>query len=152
MQYVEPDHIVVYLAFPLSNGTIFDILSLYGIQAVELNGSLTTKKQQSAINTFRKSTCTSGLQVLILSNVGIVGLNLACTNIMIMVDTTWSGLDDEQLKGWIFHYPQQKLVHFYQLIALCTPNVFLNNMSFDKGQLHNAFISAGSEIHKQHLD
>ncbi|KAI6103642.1 hypothetical protein F5141DRAFT_1065385 [Pisolithus sp. B1] len=137
--YVEPDHIVVYLAFPLSNGTIFDILSLYGIQAVELNGSLTTKKQQSAINTFRKSTCTSGLQVLILSNVGIVGLNLACPNIMITVDTTWSGLDDEQLKGWIFHYPQQKQVHFYQLITLCTPNVFLN-MSFNKGQLHNAFI------------
>ncbi|KAI6116728.1 hypothetical protein EDD16DRAFT_1708148 [Pisolithus croceorrhizus] len=136
------------LAFPSSNGAIFDILGPYSIQAVKLNGSLTMKMQQSMINAFRKSTHTSGPQVLILSNVGVVGLNLACMNIMIRVDATLSALDDEQLKGQIFHYPQQKQVHFYQLITLHTPNVFLNNMSFDKGQLHNAFISAGSKICK----
>ncbi|KAI6164480.1 hypothetical protein EDD17DRAFT_1754998 [Pisolithus thermaeus] len=124
------------------------ILGPYSIQAVKLNGSLTMKMQQSMINAFRKSTHTSGPQVLILSNVGVVGLNLACMNIMIRVDATLSALDDEQLKGQIFHYPQQKQVHFYQLITLHTPNVFLNNMSFDKGQLHNAFISAGSKICK----
>ncbi|KAI5981595.1 hypothetical protein EDD15DRAFT_2203760 [Pisolithus albus] len=88
--YVEPNWIIVYSTFPSSNGAIFNILQLYDIQAVELNGSLTVKKWQTALNTFCKPTCTTRLQ-----------------------DTKWSALDNEQLKGWIFHYPQQKQVHIY---------------------------------------
>ncbi|KAI6011859.1 hypothetical protein BKA83DRAFT_4501513 [Pisolithus microcarpus] len=112
-EYAEPDQIVVYSAFLSSNGTIFDILQLYVIQAVELNGNLTMKKQKTALNAFHQSTHTTGPWVLILSNVRVVGLNLACANIMIMVDTMWSALDNEWLKGHIFQYPQQKQVHIY---------------------------------------
>jgi len=61
-------------------------------------------------------------------------------------DTTWSALDDEQLRGRIFRYPQQKQVHIYRFIALGTPDVFLNNISFDKGQLHSAFVGCDPEI------
>ncbi|KAG8213507.1 hypothetical protein J3R82DRAFT_12050 [Butyriboletus roseoflavus] len=138
--YSECDRIVVYSAFPSSNAAIFDIFQLYGILATELNGSMSLKKRSEALNAFRTSTTTQGPRVLILSSVGLVGLNLACANIMVLVDTTWSALDDEQLRGRIFRYPQQKQVHIYCLIALGTPDVFLNNISFDKGQLHSAFI------------
>lgn len=94
--------------------------------------------------------------MLILSTVGAVGLNLASANIMIIVvrmafvvrhytdalcqDTLWSALDDEQLRGRIYRFPQQKIVRFYRLVARGTPDVFLNNIAFDKGMLHNAFI------------
>lgn len=46
---------------------------------------MTVKKRQSALEAFRKSTSKEGYRVLLLSNVGIVGLNLAFANIMIMV-------------------------------------------------------------------
>ncbi|KAI6144170.1 P-loop containing nucleoside triphosphate hydrolase protein, partial [Pisolithus thermaeus] len=124
--YGEDDRIVIYSAFPSSNQAIVDILSLYGIEAIELNGTMSLKKRQAAIEDFRTSTRTTGHRVLIISNVGM--------------DTTWSALDDEQLRGRIFRYPQKKQVHFYRLIALGTPDVFLNNISFDKGQLHSAFV------------
>jgi SNF2 family DNA or RNA helicase len=52
----------------------------------------------------------------------------------------WSALDDEQLRGRIYRFPQQKIVRFYRLVARGTPDVFLNNLAFDKGMLHNAFI------------
>ena len=58
----------------------------------------------------------------------------------------WSVLNDEQLRGHIFCCPQQKQVHFYCLITLHTPDIYLNNISFNKGQLHMVFIKAGSLI------
>ncbi|KAI9457025.1 P-loop containing nucleoside triphosphate hydrolase protein [Boletus coccyginus] len=132
VDYDGCDRVVVYTAFPSSNQAILDILELYDVKAIELNGSMTLKKRQAALDDFRTSTRDNGHRVLILSNVGM--------------DTTWSALDDEQLRGRIFRYPQQKQVHFYRLIALGTPDVFLNNISFDKGQLHSAFVGCADEI------
>ena len=57
-------------------------------------------------------------------------------------------MDNKKLRGHIFHYPQQKQVHFYWLIALHTLDVFLNNISFGKGELHTAFIGSDLDIHK----
>jgi hypothetical protein len=59
---------------------------------------------------------------------------------LILQDTLWSALDDEQLRGRIYRFPQQKQVHFYRLVARGTPDIFLNNIAFDKGMLHQAFV------------
>ncbi|KAF9218171.1 hypothetical protein BS17DRAFT_823391 [Gyrodon lividus] len=61
-------------------------------------------------------------------------------------DTTWSALDNEQLHDRIFRFLQLKQVH---LITLGTPDIFLNNMSFDKGQLHATFIGVDKEFWRQ---
>ncbi|KAF8422282.1 P-loop containing nucleoside triphosphate hydrolase protein [Boletus edulis BED1] len=134
-EYAECDRIVIFSAFPSSNRMITSILKLHNVSAAEMHGAMSIKQRQAALNSFRKSTRNHGDRVLILSAVGLVGLNLACANIMIMVDTTWSAMDDEQLKGRIFRYPQQKQVHFYRLIALNTPDVFLNNIAFGKARM-----------------
>jgi len=42
-------------------------------------------KRCLALDAFQKSTREHGPRVLILSNVGMVGLNLACANILVMV-------------------------------------------------------------------
>ncbi|KIK74535.1 hypothetical protein PAXRUDRAFT_175455, partial [Paxillus rubicundulus Ve08.2h10] len=126
------------------------IFDLYGISATQLNGSMSPKKRVDALKLFRTSTRTNGPRVLILSNVGLVGLNLACANVMV-IHTTWSALDDEQLRGRIFRYPQRKQVHVYRLIAVGTPDVFLNNISFDKGQLHSAFVGSVPEFSESFL-
>ncbi|EGO04147.1 hypothetical protein SERLA73DRAFT_67866 [Serpula lacrymans var. lacrymans S7.3] len=136
----ECDKIVVYSAFPTSNHAILDILAIYGIEAVELNGSVPVKKRQAAIDAFRTSNKESGPCVLILSGVGMVGLNLVFANVLIIVDTLWSDQEDAQLRGRVWRQPQTKQVHIYRLIATGTPDVFLNNISFDKGVMHAAFV------------
>ncbi|KIJ57574.1 hypothetical protein HYDPIDRAFT_104092 [Hydnomerulius pinastri MD-312] len=143
-----PDKIVVYSAFPSSNQAILDIFALHGITALELNGSIPVNRRNQVLDEFRTSTRDKGSRVLILSNVGTVGLNLACANIMVIVDTLWSAQDDEQLRGRIYRFPQSKTVHIYRLIALGTPDVFLNTISFDKGQMHQAFVGSYEEIRK----
>ncbi|KAG2045712.1 hypothetical protein BDR06DRAFT_1015378 [Suillus hirtellus] len=142
----DPDRIVVYSAFPSSNQAILDILDLHGILAVELNGKTPMHRRKAVLESFRVSTRESGPRVLILSGVGAVGLNLACANIMIVMDTLWSEQDDRQLRGRIYRHPQTKLVNIYRAIALRTADVFLNNISFSKGAMHEAFIGADKEI------
>ncbi|EGO04149.1 hypothetical protein SERLA73DRAFT_148782 [Serpula lacrymans var. lacrymans S7.3] len=133
----EPDKIVVYSAFPTSNQAILDILSIYGIKAVELNGSVPLRKHQAAIDAFRMSTRDSGPRVLILSGVGM--------------DTLWSDQEDAQLRGCVWHQPQPKQVHVYRLVATGTSDVFLNNISFDKGVMHAVFVGTEVVIRKAFL-
>jgi hypothetical protein len=54
----------------------------------------------------------------------------------------WSLLCDEQLIGRIWRHPQLKNVHIYRIIAANTQDVFLNNISFSKGAIHDAFTGA----------
>jgi hypothetical protein len=55
-------------------------------------------------------------------------------------------MDDDQLIGRIWRHPQVKIVRVYHLIADMTPDVFLNNISFDKAQMHEAFIGSAPAI------
>ncbi|KIK23571.1 hypothetical protein PISMIDRAFT_100380 [Pisolithus microcarpus 441] len=144
----EADRVIIFSAFPSSNAAIIDVLKLHGIRALELHGRIGPAKRKSVLNEFRSSTRDAGARVLILSQVGMVGLNLACANVMIIADTLWSALEDEQLRGRIYRYPQQKEVLFYRLVARGMPDVFLNNIAFDKGNLHKAFIGMDEQSRK----
>ncbi|KAI5984880.1 P-loop containing nucleoside triphosphate hydrolase protein [Pisolithus albus] len=130
----EPDRIIIFSAFPSSNAAIIDVLKLYGIKALELHGKIGPAKRKLVLNEFRSSTRDAGSRVLILSQVGM--------------DTLWSALEDEQLRGRIYRYPQQKEVLFYRLVARGTPDIFLNNIAFDKGNLHKAFVGMDEQTRK----
>ncbi|KAH0826439.1 P-loop containing nucleoside triphosphate hydrolase protein [Lanmaoa asiatica] len=144
----DPDQIVIFSAFPSSNAAIRDVLTLFNIKIVELNGKTLQNKRKGILNEFRSFTHDASTRVLILSMVGAIGLNLTCANIMAIADTLWSALDDEQLRGRLYRYPQQKQVRFYRLITCGTPDVFLNNITFDKGMLHLAFVGMDEKAHK----
>lgn len=75
---------------------------------------------------------------------GMISFHVKVHVLMSAQDTLWSALDDEQLRGRIYRYPQKKTVHFYRLVARGTPDVFLNNIAFDKGMLHQAFVGIDS--------
>ncbi|KAG2359931.1 P-loop containing nucleoside triphosphate hydrolase protein [Suillus spraguei] len=130
----QPDRIIIFSAFVTSNQAILDILDLHGIHALELNGQTPMKKRKETLDKFRSSTRPDGVRVLILSGVGM--------------DTLWSEQDDRQLRGRIYRHPQAKEVHVYRAIALKTADVFLNNISFSKGAMHEAFIGADKEFRK----
>ncbi|KAG1793331.1 P-loop containing nucleoside triphosphate hydrolase protein [Suillus plorans] len=130
----EPDRIIVFSAFVTSNQAIVDILDLHGIHALELNGQTPMRKRKGILDKFRSSARPDGARVMILSGVGM--------------DTLWSEQDDRQLRGRIYRHPQAKEVHVYRAIALKTADVFLNNISFSKGAMHEAFIGADKEFRK----
>ncbi|KAG8220603.1 hypothetical protein J3R82DRAFT_2841 [Butyriboletus roseoflavus] len=69
------------------------VLKLHGIKTLKLKGWTLQNKWKKVFQEFQSSTHTAGLCVLILSMVGLIGLNLACANIMIIA----SALDNEQL-------------------------------------------------------
>lgn len=96
-----PDKIVMYVAFPstltvllpvsLSSilaSTIsnlrFQILALFGLKYIEVTGRLAPAARAAALKAFEQGG-RDDPRILILSNVGMVGLNIACANILIIV-------------------------------------------------------------------
>ncbi|KAJ7934060.1 P-loop containing nucleoside triphosphate hydrolase protein [Mycena leptocephala] len=120
---MSPDKLLVYAAWPSSNEQILTVLQLYGNAVEQFNDP-------------------AGPRIMIISGVGMSGLNLPVANILIMIDTLWSAQEDRQLIGRIWRQPQPKTVLVYRLIAKNTPDVFLNNISFDKLAMHEAFARA----------
>lgn len=63
------------------------VLEANGIKVVTMHGSMSQLKRVDLLNQFRF--CDSnGARVLLISNVGSVGLNIACANILIIVVRT----------------------------------------------------------------
>lgn len=122
---------------------------------------MTQQQRGKILENFRSP---AGGRVLLLSNVGATGLNLDIANILIVIvspssiltififdvgkDTLWSAQDDSQLCGRVVRYPQPKHVHIYRLIAKNTSDVFLNNNSFGKEAIQQAFLGASPRMRK----
>ncbi|KAI0348718.1 hypothetical protein OH77DRAFT_1416039, partial [Trametes cingulata] len=138
----QPDKILVYLSFPSCN---WIVKKAAGIKHMEINGSLSLQRRAAVLKEFRLSQDTF---VLLLSNVGTVGLNIAFANIVIVVDNLWSAQENEQLIGRVWRHPQKKRVIVYYLIAENTSDVFLNTISRDKGMMQNAFMNIPTELSK----
>ncbi|KAH9848946.1 P-loop containing nucleoside triphosphate hydrolase protein, partial [Lenzites betulinus] len=133
---VLTDKAIVYLAFPSLNWLIKSALDEQDIPYQEINGLLGTAQRAAALTEFRTS---KSVHVLLLSGVGLCGLNMAFANIVIIVDNLWSAQEDQQLIGRVWRYSQMKRVIVYRVIAQETSDVFLNNIGFQKGNLHSEF-------------
>ena len=63
------------------------VLEAHGIKVVTMHGGMSQKKRVDLLNEFRYCT-RKGARVLLISNVGSVGLNIACASILIIVVRT----------------------------------------------------------------
>ncbi|KAJ7574206.1 P-loop containing nucleoside triphosphate hydrolase protein, partial [Mycena floridula] len=135
-----PDKVVVYCAFPSSYSKIIQALGCLGIpatQIAQLDGKMPVKRRSEIIMQFNTA---KGPRVLLLSNVGVTGLNLQVARIMIIFDSPWSSQDLDQLRGRVWRHGQTKQVDVYHIVAQGTPDVFLNNLSVSKAALHDMFV------------
>lgn len=79
-----PDKIFVYAAFPSQNMYIQRVLALYGIESLVFSGLNSLGERTAILEKFKRSG-RDGPRVLIVSNVGLYGLNVAFANILIVV-------------------------------------------------------------------
>ncbi|PCH42717.1 hypothetical protein WOLCODRAFT_152760 [Wolfiporia cocos MD-104 SS10] len=120
---LHPNKIIVYCAFLSNIPMIAPFLQEHNIEYLQVVGQGMSIKQRSVnLERFRKSGVDS-LRVLLLSGVGMVGLNIADANILIIMR-----------------------VHVYRLIVVGTPDIFLNNILFEKEYMQQAFNSASSTL------
>ncbi|KAH9828555.1 P-loop containing nucleoside triphosphate hydrolase protein, partial [Rhodofomes roseus] len=150
-----PDKIIIFSFFPSNNFIhrsliLLQLLNAYGIKTVYVHGQMSAKKRAEAIAQFRNSDMT-GPRVLVMSGVGATGLNLAWANIMIFIDTMWSAQEDEQAIGRILRFGQLRDVFIYRLINRDTVDVILNNIAFEKGIMHEAFVKANYKLRMYRL-
>ncbi|PCH39636.1 hypothetical protein WOLCODRAFT_85980, partial [Wolfiporia cocos MD-104 SS10] len=123
-----PDKIIVFTAFPSNISVLSEFLEGSGIKFMTLTGIDLLKDHAKMLKAFWDTTHEDAW-VLIISGAGMMGLNIAFVNIL---DTLWSAQEDVQLIGRVWRHPQTKLVEVYRLIVAGTPNVFLNNISFER--------------------
>ncbi len=123
----------MYLNWPGENWIIRKGLEAAGISFYEVTGEFKPAQRAKILDEFRDSDDTF---VCLLSNVGLVGLNLAFANIMIIVDNLWSAQDYDQLVGRVWRHGQQKNVTNYHILALHTSDIFFTTVAEDKGFMH----------------
>lgn len=58
----------------------------------------------------------------------------------------WSALEELQMEGRLYRRLQRAWVLIYNLVVTHSPDVFLNNLSFSKGMMHSAFLTASPAV------
>ncbi|EJF55641.1 hypothetical protein DICSQDRAFT_73286 [Dichomitus squalens LYAD-421 SS1] len=142
-----PDRIVVYVAFPQNNNLIAQVLKLHGIECYAVNGLKSQGNRDKALGEFQQSE-RGGRRVLLLSNVGAVGLNIPGANILIVLDQLWSHQELMQLVGRVWRPPQPKDVIVYAPVLEHSTDMFLSVLSFTKAELLSAFTSGSKSLRK----
>ncbi|KAJ2993885.1 hypothetical protein NUW54_g7644 [Trametes sanguinea] len=126
------DKIIVYLAFPSQNWIVRKALREGDFEFEEIQGHATPAQRALTLKAFQSGR----KQILLMSNVGTVGLNIAFANIVIIIDNLWSAQETEQLMGRVWRHPQEKKTIEYHVIADGTSDVFIGGISFDKGLVY----------------
>ncbi|KAL7280993.1 hypothetical protein ACG7TL_004295 [Trametes sanguinea] len=135
----HPDKILVYSAFPSLFWIISSALELLDLEHITLHGGLPAHVRTERLRQFREGST----PIMLMSNVGTTGLNIAFANILIIVDNLWSAQENEQLVGRLWRHPQKKTVIRYQIIADNTSDVFIASVSSDKGLMHHQLMEGG---------
>jgi hypothetical protein len=129
-----------------------------------VDGKVLPAKRAEILRDFRRS---KKPEVLLLSQVGLTGLNLDCANILVILvstnkiaqhlinfaqDVLWSGLDDRQLVERLHRQPQEKQVFVYRLLSMRTPDMILSRISVGKQRLYENLMWSELEISKYFID
>ncbi|KAF8808358.1 hypothetical protein BYT27DRAFT_7097080 [Phlegmacium glaucopus] len=142
---LQEKKILIYQEFTSLGPLLLNVLSLYGIQALSIDGQMTFENRAATVSKFRSQ---PDARVLIFSSVGSTGLNLSCANTIIFLDQPWSAQDERQIRGRAHRQPQKKEVLLIHLLANDTADVVLSGMARGKRDMLEAFLSKESNQSK----
>jgi SNF2 family DNA or RNA helicase len=140
-QELERGRVVIFTEFPSLIKPIILGLELHGMKVASIIGSSTPTERARVINTFGTI---HGPDVVIISTVGMTGINLSAAHVMILLDQMFSWWDKQQIIGRVNRGKQTRQVIVYDIIALQTGDVVLNAMAKDKKTMLDGFLRAGN--------
>ncbi|TFK62822.1 hypothetical protein BDN72DRAFT_776663 [Pluteus cervinus] len=130
--------ILIYQEFTSLGPLLRNVLDLYGIKYLHIEGEMTFEERARVVQQFCDD---DDFRVLIFSSVGTVGLNLARACIIFYLDQPWSRQDEIQIRGRALRQGQTRPVTCYFLQALDTADVILAGLARGKGSMMDAFLS-----------
>lgn len=130
--------VVIFVQFVKTLPVLHSALKVHGFDYLECKGSMSPKKRAEMLRMFADHGANH--RILILSNVGIIGLNLHAAQHLIFADVGWTGQDRTQVIGRLQRKPQKSLVHVYLPCINNTTDDILNGMSLTKERLLDIFL------------
>jgi hypothetical protein len=131
--------VVVFTEFPSLVGPLERALILHNLKVRFITGETTDSDRVEVLTNFGSS---DGPDVVIISTVAMVGINLSAAHVMILVDQQFSWWDKRQIIGRVNRGEQPRQVIVYDLVGLRTGDVMLNSIAMTKKDTLDAFLSS----------
>ncbi|KAJ3563513.1 hypothetical protein NP233_g8897 [Leucocoprinus birnbaumii] len=131
--------IIIYSEFSSMASLFQNVLGLYGVPSLTINGQMTFQQRDQCIKKFHDPK--NEERVLIFSSVGSAGLNLAIADVVIFFDQPWSAQDEQQIRGRAHRQPQKKTVKVIYLLAMESADLLLHGVARGKQDMFNAFMN-----------
>ncbi|RDB19056.1 Transcription regulatory protein SNF2 [Hypsizygus marmoreus] len=122
-EVLKTRRIIIYSEFSSMAPLLQNVLRLYGIASLAINGKVTFDK------------------VFIFSSVGSAGLNLAVADVVIFFDQPWSAQDERQIRGRAYRQPQKKIVKVIHLLANDSADLLMNDVARAKRDMFDVFVN-----------
>ncbi|TFK59812.1 hypothetical protein BDN72DRAFT_780239 [Pluteus cervinus] len=135
---LQETKILIYQEFPSLGGLLRNVLDLYGVKYIWIDGQTTFAQRARKVAQFKTD---PKVRVLIFSSIGSSGLNLSAASVVIFLDQPWSAQDERQIKGRAHRQPQKKEVRTYHLLAQDTADIILSGLARGKKDMMEAFLS-----------
>ncbi|KAG8736462.1 hypothetical protein FRC10_009304 [Ceratobasidium sp. 414] len=132
-----PRKFIVFALYHIPRQIIKKVLALHDIGFREFDGSMTIKARNQALKEFQGQ---DDILVLLMSNVGTVGLNITAASILIVVDQPWSYSELQQILGRAWWKGQKRIVHFYRLIARDTADEMMSGYANGKSLMQDHLV------------
>ncbi|KAG5719786.1 DNA repair protein rhp26 [Termitomyces sp. T112] len=116
-----------------------NVLSLYNVPTLAINGKISVAKRDKIVKTFYNDS--QPARVLIISSVGSAGLNLTCADVIIFFDQPWSSQEEQQIRGRAWRQPQRKTVTEIHLFAEDSADLVMYNVARGKKDAFDVFVN-----------
>lgn len=133
--------VLLFSQFKIMLDIIEDYLSLREFKQERIDGSITGKKRQMAIDRFQSKTSSNAPFIMLLSTrAGGVGINLTAADTCIIFDSDWNPQNDLQAQARCHRIGQTKSVKVYRLLTRKTYEMQMFHMSSMKMGLDQAVL------------
>ncbi|KAG6876903.1 hypothetical protein C0993_012196 [Termitomyces sp. T159_Od127] len=144
--FTRTRRILMFAYFSSMVSLFQNVLSLYNVPSLAINGKITVAKRDKIVKAFYDDS--QPARVLILSSVGNAGLNLSCADVIIFFDQPWSSQEERQIRGRAWRQPQKKTVTEIHLFAEDSADLVMYQVARGKKNAFDSFVNkeTGKEL------
>ncbi|KEP49107.1 SNF2 family amino-terminal protein [Rhizoctonia solani 123E] len=130
----KPRKILIFIMYHRHTQVTKFLLHLCGHKYLEYNGNQSDVERNQAIKDFETQ---DDVHVMLLSNVGTTGLNLAFASVVVFLSGLWSAQEGKQTLGRVARPGQIYIVHSYHILAPNTADEILSQYATSKAVMED---------------